>query len=187
MRCLLALPIFLSMGACAGLSQPSSSRPDAGIPKALAAQERFSTLLELLRASGLDRELASGGPYTLFAPTNEAFAALDEGTLQRGLEDDNRERLRAVLRSHVSSDRLMKSALQTMQTVETLEGYELRVQSVGDRLLIGEAVVADSNIVADNGIIHAIDAVLPPPAKYFKDTEPSKTTGRKGGPDAWWW
>ena len=185
MRQLAALPL-LSVLACAG-STGSGDHADTGIPKLLAEQDRFSTLVELMRASGVDLELAAGGPYTLFAPTNAAFEALDEGRLQEGLKPKNRDRLRAVLRYHVVPGRLTQSALRSATTVETLEGHELSVEEASGRVIVGEALVSDANLLADNGIVHAVDAVIEPPAKYLEGIGRSKTTGKKGGPDAWWW
>jgi uncharacterized surface protein with fasciclin (FAS1) repeats len=185
MRYLTVLVLFFA-AACAG-STGSADHADTGIPKVLAEQDRFSTLVELMRASGVDLELAAGGPYTLFAPTNAAFEGLDEGRLREGLEPKNRDRLRAVLRYHVVPGRLTRSELQAAGTIETLEGHGLSVENASGRVLVGEALVSDANIVADNGVIHAVDSIIEPPAEYLEDLGRSETTGMKGGPDAWWW
>lgn len=185
MKLLGVLGLAVTLGACATSSGASGGAP-APVPKVLVEQERFSTLVQLLRTSGIDRELADAGQYTLFAPTNAAFAAPD-GWLQEAMKPDNREKLRAVLRFHVVPRRVSKAELEATPTVATLQGNRIAVQNVSDRLLVGAAVVADPDLASDEILIHAVDAVLEPPAGYGEKKKDSKTTGRKGGPDAWWW
>lgn len=184
MRPLLAAGAALTLAACAGAS--SRAPVDSGIPRALAEKPGFSTLRSLLDTTGLSGELAEGGPYTLFAPTDEAFAALGAGAPGAPLDRADEDRLRAILRHHVVRGRLSASALSERSEVETLHGPNLHIETVSGRLRVGNAMVvpAAGAIEADNGVVHTIDAVLtPPPAP----TRSSETTGKKQGPDDWWW
>lgn len=125
--------------------------------------DRFSTLALAIDSAGLDETLYGSGPFTVFAPTNEAFAALPAGTLDELLLPENREQLRNVLLHHVADGSVMAADVETMPTVTTLEGGDLSVSAEGDSVMVGEATVIEPNIEADNGVIHVIDAVLLPP------------------------
>ncbi len=125
----------------------------------------FSTLLTAVRAAGLGNTLATGGPFTIFAPTNEAFAALPGGTVPSLLEARNRGLLTAVLTYHVVPGRISSSALAPGESVilTTVQGGTLRVQKneLGEITVNGVKVIL-SDIATSNGIIHGIQGVLLP-------------------------
>lgn len=128
----------------------------------------FSTLVEALQAADLVETLQNDGPFTVFAPTNEAFAALPEGTLDELLADPSGD-LTEILTYHVIPGEVMASDVMEMdgETVETLQGEMLTIQIDGDAVWLMDAdgntvQVIDPDMTASNGIIHAIDGVLMP-------------------------
>jgi uncharacterized surface protein with fasciclin (FAS1) repeats len=142
---------------------PTSPTTETNTIVAVAnGNESFSTLTNALQATGLDQELQGQEEYTVFAPTDEAFAALPPGTLDRLLLPENREILTRILRYHVVPQEVMKSELQSGE-VQTLEGSNLNANIQGDNIEINEASVINPDIQASNGVIHAIDEVLIPP------------------------
>jgi uncharacterized surface protein with fasciclin (FAS1) repeats len=122
----------------------------------------FSTLVQAVQAAGLDDTLAEGGPFTVFAPTNEAFNKLPDGALDFLLQPENRDLLSDVLKYHVVPDRVPASDLRT-GGLETLNGG-LAVRVTPDQTIVNDASVIAPDVPASNGIIHAIDRVLIPVA-----------------------
>lgn len=129
------------------------------VATAVAAGE-FETLTSLLKQAGLARTLRREGPFTVFAPTDAAFAAVPKATLDALAQD--REQLRRVLLYHVLDGRFNANRLANRTHVTTLAGPSLRVRSIGDELRVGGADVTAANVRASNGIIHVIDEVLIP-------------------------
>jgi uncharacterized surface protein with fasciclin (FAS1) repeats len=167
-----ALLMIMITAGCGSDDAPSD---DAGDSSTLAADSsslvdvirsdsRFSTLATALDSSGLDSTLAAGGPYTLFAPTNNAFGRLPEGTVPDLLDRENRDRLRTILSHHVVGRRLMSQDVSDMTIIETLEGSTVPVSSDDATLRVGNATVLDADIETANGVIHVVNEVLRPPA-----------------------
>ena len=121
----------------------------------------FTTLLAAAEAAGLVETLQGDGPYTVFAPTDEAFAALPEGTVDTLLMPENKDQLTAVLSYHVVDGKVMSTDLTDGMEAETLEGSTLTVD-LSDGVKVGEATVTQPDIEASNGVIHVIDTVLMP-------------------------
>nr|WP_245749576.1 fasciclin domain-containing protein [Palleronia marisminoris] len=119
----------------------------------------FSTLLSAAETAGLAETLSGEGPYTVFAPSDEAFEALPEGTLD-GLSE---EQLTSILTYHVVPSAAMAADLSDGQMIETVNGAELEVSIDGDTVMVGDATVTQADIEASNGVIHVIDSVLMPP------------------------
>ena len=119
----------------------------------------FSTLLSAAESAGLVETLSGDGPFTVFAPTDEAFDALPEGTVE-GLSE---EELTSILTYHVVPSAAMAGDLSDGQMLETVNGAELEVSIDGDTVMIGDATVTQADIEASNGVIHVIDSVLMPP------------------------
>jgi transforming growth factor-beta-induced protein len=130
------------------------------------ADGRFSTLVTALSEAGLVETLQSEGPFTVFAPTDEAFAQLPEGTLEALLQPENKQQLIDILLYHVVAGKVMASDVLSLdgQLVDTaLEGKQISVEvSDGSVLLNGEVMVIITDVEASNGVIHVIDAVLLP-------------------------
>jgi len=134
--------------------------PDKNIVQTAEDAGSFGTLVTAIRAAGLEETLSGEGPFTVFAPTDEAFAALPEGTLDSLLQDP--EALTRVLTYHVASGKYMAADVVNMTSIETLEGSELPVNTT-DGVKVGDANVTMTDIEASNGVIHVIDKVLIPP------------------------
>jgi uncharacterized surface protein with fasciclin (FAS1) repeats len=122
----------------------------------------FGTLLAAVDAAGLTHELMGDGPFTVFAPTDDAFEALPQGTVASLLEPENRDKLREILTYHVASGRLYGADLLKNGEVETLSGRTVDVRVRNDRLRANDARVVATDIDAANGVVHVIDAVLIP-------------------------
>lgn len=129
-----------------------------------ASDEDFSILVEAIEAADLTETLSASGPVTVFAPTNEAFEALPEGTLDELLLPENQDLLRQVLTYHVLQDEVPAAEVTTGE-VPTAAGTPVSIQvddATGD-VMVNEAMVVTPDIQASNGVIHAIDAVILPP------------------------
>lgn len=123
---------------------------------------QFNTLVAALEAASLVEALRGEGPFTVFAPTDEAFSALPEGTLEELLLPENSERLSAILMYHVISGRVMSGDISGRQiTVESLSGANLEIDAASGVNVQGANVIS-ADIGADNGVIHVIDQVLLP-------------------------
>jgi uncharacterized surface protein with fasciclin (FAS1) repeats len=124
-----------------------------------------SELLTAAEAAGLVDTLKSEGPFTVFAPTDEAFAKLPEGTVESLLKPENQEQLKAILTYHVVPGKTMSSELAGKQVeVESVEGSAISIDATGDSVMVDDATVTQADIEADNGVIHVIDAVIQPQA-----------------------
>ncbi|MEL6813767.1 MAG: fasciclin domain-containing protein [Cyanobacteria bacterium J06598_3] len=134
----------------------------ATIVDVAVASGSFDTLVAAVQAAGLGDTLMAEGPYTVFAPTDEAFAALPEGVLDKLLLPENKAVLTQILTYHVVSGEVPASAVETGM-VPTVEGTDLDVVVAADSVTVNGANVVATDVIADNGIIHVIDAVLLPP------------------------
>jgi uncharacterized surface protein with fasciclin (FAS1) repeats len=123
----------------------------------------FQTLLTAAEAAGLVDTLKSEGPFTVFAPTDEAFAKLPEGTVEDLLKPENQDQLKAILTYHVVPGKTMSSDLAGKQVeVESVEGSAISIDATGDNVMVEDATVTQADIETDNGVIHVIDAVIQP-------------------------
>lgn len=121
----------------------------------------FSTLAAALGAAGLIEALRSEGPFTVFAPTDEAFAKLPAGTVESLLRPENKEKLTAILTYHVLPGRVTARAVSSMVSATTLQGQKLKIGN-GDGMKINDAKVISADVETTNGVIHVIDSVLMP-------------------------
>src|SRR6187431_368617 len=122
----------------------------------------FNTLAKALEAADLVKTLEGTGPFTVFAPTDEAFAKLPAGTVENLLKPENREKLRRVLTYHVVPGTLMASDVVKVQTAKAVSGDTITVQAQGGTVRVDGAHVTKTDIAASNGVIHVIDAVMLP-------------------------
>jgi uncharacterized surface protein with fasciclin (FAS1) repeats len=120
----------------------------------------FNTFLKGLEVSGLKETLKGAGPYTVFAPTDEAFAKLPAGTLDRLLKD--KEQLKKVLLHHVISGSVAAKDVMSMKSATSLEGSTLSIEHTENKVLVDRANIIQTDIAATNGTLHAIDNVLMP-------------------------
>ena len=142
---------------------PQQTAKPANIVETAVAAGQFKTLAAALEAAGLVDALTGDGPFTVFAPTDEAFAKLPAGTVESLLKPENKEKLKSILLYHVVPGSV--TAKQVMQlngrTVKTLEGSSIKVTTVHG-VTIDNARVTKTDIHASNGVIHVIDTVLMP-------------------------
>jgi len=122
----------------------------------------FSTLVAALEAGDLVGTLKSDGPYTVFAPNDEAFAKLPEGTVEMLLLPENKDKLVAILTYHVVPGNVTAAEVVTMQTAMTANGEALSIRVVDDTVFINDSRVVAADIGASNGIIHVVDTVILP-------------------------
>lgn len=125
----------------------------------------LSTLVEAVKAGELVETLQGEGPFTVFAPTNEAFAALPEGTLESLLKPENKDKLVEILTYHVVPGKVMSSDLSDGMTPGTVQGGEATIQVMEDKVMVDNAVIKMKDIQASNGVVHVIDAVIMPSEK----------------------
>jgi uncharacterized surface protein with fasciclin (FAS1) repeats len=129
--------------------------------------EKFKTLVAAVKAAGLVDTLKGEGPFTVLAPTDEAFARLPEGTLEALLKPENKDRLVAILKYHVISGKNLAADVVGLdgKDVKTVEGSTVKVAVNGGKVTINGAKVVKTDIECSNGVIHVIDAVILPPSK----------------------
>lgn len=146
------------------LSKPVMSGEAAvkTIPETAVAAGNFKTLVTAVKAAGLLETLAGKGPFTVLAPTDEAFGKLPKGTVESLLKPENKEKLIAVLKLHVASGKLTSDMAQPDGEFPTLSGTPLRVDVQGDKIMVGSSTVVKADIACSNGVIHVIDSVLLP-------------------------
>ncbi len=122
----------------------------------------FTTLAAALEAAGLVDTLKGEGPFTVFAPTDDAFAKLPEGTLDMLLMPENKEKLKAVLTYHVVPGKVMAADVVTIDSATTVQGQDLMIEVVDGTVMIDNAKVVTADVKASNGVIHVIDTVVMP-------------------------
>ena len=122
----------------------------------------FRTLLAAAQAAGLAETLATGGPYTVLAPTDEAFAKLPKGTLESLLKPENKEKLAGILKAHVIQGRVYADQVVTLSSAKALSGAELAIVAKNGKVTIAGANVVQADLEAKNGLVHVIDAVIVP-------------------------
>ncbi len=151
----------ISAGAIA-LSLSISVAKAADIVDTAIAAGSFKTLVTAVKAAGLVETLKGKGPFTVFAPTDEAFAKLPAGTVENLLKPENKNQLVAILTYHVFSGKVMSKDLAGKKTMaKSVEGGEISVDAT-DGVKVDNAKVVTADIEASNGIIHVIDAVIMP-------------------------
>lgn len=141
--------------------------PDKDIVDNAAGSADHTTLVAAVKAAGLVETLKSAGPFTVFAPTNEAFKKLPEGTVEKLVQPEMRDKLSAILTYHVVSGRLTAADLKDGQVLTTVEGETLKVTKKGNMVMLtdangGMATVTIPNVMSSNGVTHVIDTVLMP-------------------------
>lgn len=157
---LMAAPVF------AAHHESGHSKQDAMASKSIveiaAGNENFSTLVTALKEAGLVDTLAGDGPFTVFAPTDAAFAELPDGTLQSLLKAENRDKLRAILTYHVVPGKVTSGDLKGKRLdAATVQGSKVAIDAT-DGVEVDDANVVQADIMASNGVIHVIDKVIMP-------------------------
>ena len=122
----------------------------------------FNTLVAAVKAAGLADTLKGPGPFTVFAPTDEAFAKLPPGTLESLLKPENKQKLQRILTYHVVAGHVTANDVVKLGSAETVAGGSLIIKTAGGGVMVDNAHVIKTDIVASNGVIHVIDTVLLP-------------------------
>ena len=126
------------------------------------AAGQFETLVAAVKAAGLVETLKGKGPFTVFAPTDEAFAKLPKGTVESLLKPENKEKLVAILTYHVVPGKVMADDVVGLKSAKTVQGSSAKVTVNGGKVKIDDANVVKTDIMTSNGVIHVIDAVIMP-------------------------
>jgi uncharacterized surface protein with fasciclin (FAS1) repeats len=152
--------IALALATTTALSAPAFAQ-EMNIVETAVDAGSFTTLVAAVEAAGLVETLSGEGPFTVFAPTDEAFAALPEGTVEGLLEDT--EALTAILTYHVVPGAVMSGDLSDGMTATTVNGADITISIDGDTVMVNDATVVTADIETSNGVIHVIDSVILPP------------------------
>lgn len=159
---------FVAIAAIAAVSfsmqsvkadSPTSSKT---IVEVAAGSDSFTTLVAAVKAAGLVDTLSGKGPFTVFAPTDEAFAKLPEGTVADLLKPENKDKLIAVLTYHVVPAKVMAKEVVSLTEAETVQGSKVKIAVKEGTVYVDKAKVVKTDIVCKNGVIHVIDAVILP-------------------------
>ena len=137
---------------------------EKNIVEVAVAAGSFNTLAAALGAAGLVDTVSGNGPFTVFAPTDAAFAKLPAGTIESLLKPENKAQLTAILTYHVVAGKVMAADVVKLSEAPTVNGQMLKVKVVGGSVMINDANVTSADIVASNGVIHVIDSVVLPKA-----------------------
>jgi uncharacterized surface protein with fasciclin (FAS1) repeats len=158
MLVLAAAVMAIAVVAPAGAT--SSARSDANIVETAVAAGKFKTLTSLVKQAGLAKTLQGKGPYTVFAPTDAAFAKVPKATLDALAQD--KAKLRSVLLYHVAKGKLTARKVVKRESIKTLNGQRVRVRVRNGKVFVGGARVTTADVTASNGVIHIINKVLIP-------------------------
>ncbi|MBZ5531284.1 MAG: fasciclin domain-containing protein [Acidobacteriia bacterium] len=140
----------------------SGTTAEKDIVDTAVAAGSFNTLAKALQAADLVDTLKGKGPFTVFAPTDAAFAKLPAGTLEELLKPENKDKLRAILTYHVVAARVAAKDVVKLASTPTVNGQEIHISTVGGSVKINDASVITTDIQTSNGVIHVIDTVLLP-------------------------
>lgn len=160
---LIIVALFLGTASFAGNHPGSQAKAD--IVDLAVATESLSTLVAAVKAGGLVETLKGDGPFTVFTPTNEAFAALPEGILESLLKPENKDKLVQILTYHVVPGKVKSTDLKDGMKATTVEGSDIKVMVSKSGVKINDANVTTADIMASNGVVHVIDKVIMPPTK----------------------
>jgi len=153
-----------AMASEATLVATKASTADQTIVEVAVGNEAFSTLVAAVKAAGLVETLSGEGPFTVLAPTNEAFAKLPKGTVESLLKPENKDKLVAILTYHVIPAKAMAADVVKLDEAKTVQGQMIKIEAGSEGVKVNNANVVKTDIECKNGVIHVIDAVLLPPA-----------------------
>ncbi|MEO9594907.1 fasciclin domain-containing protein [Rhodopirellula bahusiensis] len=159
---LAALALFVTPAAVQADHHNETAKKNI-VETAIAA--KFNTLVAAVKAGGLVETLSGEGPFTVFAPTDEAFEKLPEGTLESLLKPENKDQLVAILKYHVVAGKVPAKTVVTLESAKTLGGEVSIKVNDGTVMLNDKVKVVKTDVMTSNGIIHVIDSVLLPPSK----------------------
>ena len=153
-----------TMPAPTATAMPEPTEAPKTIVDVAVNDDRFTTLVAALQAAGLVETLQGAGPFTVFAPTNDAFAKLPAGTVEDLLKPENKDKLVQILTYHVLAGKVMAADAAKLTSAETVAMLPITIKAEMNKVMINDATVVLADIVAANGVIHVIDTVLLPPS-----------------------
>ena len=154
--------IFLAALIAGLFAIASATAANKDIVDTAVSADDFNTLAAALEAAGLIDTLKADGPYTVFAPTDEAFAKLPDGTVEMLLLPENKDQLVAILTYHVVPGKVTAEQVVTLTEAKTVNGQMVAIMVEGDTVKIDNAQVIQADVMASNGVIHVIDTVIMP-------------------------
>jgi uncharacterized surface protein with fasciclin (FAS1) repeats len=157
-----ALAVAALVVTAARITTAGCGTCDKSVVENAAADASFSTLVAAVKAAGLAETLSGPGPFTVFAPTNEAFAKLPAGTVESLLKPENKEKLVGILTYHVVPGTVKAADVVKLTEAKTVNGKAAKVAVKDGEVMIDGAKVVKTDIVSKNGVIHVIDAVILP-------------------------
>ena len=155
--------LFAGEGSSGKTTSTSACAANQDIVAVASSAGSFNTLVAAVKAAGLVETLQGPGPFTVFAPTDEAFAKLPQGTVEALLKPENKEKLVAILTYHVVAGKVMAADVKTMKA-KTVNGESLDVKVADGVVTVDKAKVVKTDVMAENGVIHVIDSVVIPKA-----------------------
>ena len=165
MRKTIVYPLVI-LGAVFGIATASASHHEKGekkdIVQTAVAAGSFETLAAALKAAGLVETLKGKGPFTVFAPTDEAFAALPEGTVEKLLKPENKDQLVKILTYHVVPGKVTSKQVAKLSEAKTVQGSKVAIATSYGKVTIDGATVVKADVMASNGVIHVLDKVIMP-------------------------
>ncbi|RPI55614.1 MAG: fasciclin domain-containing protein [Acidobacteria bacterium] len=164
MKTMFALTSLAFVGILA-MGSPARAQQTKDIVDTAVAAGSFTTLAKALTAADLVATLKGPGPFTVFAPTDEAFAKLPAGTLDNLLKPENKAMLRRVLTYHVVPGKVMAADVVKVSSAKAVSGDTLPIKVSGATVMVDKARVVKTDIAASNGVIHVVDTVLLPPGE----------------------
>ncbi|MFW5640275.1 MAG: fasciclin domain-containing protein [Thermodesulfobacteriota bacterium] len=156
----LSLGLFIAFAGSSIAMHHEKAKMD--IVDTAASAGSFETLVAAVKAADLADTLKGDGPFTVFAPTDAAFAKLPAGTIDELLKPENKSKLQAILTYHVVPGKVMASDVTQIDSAKTVNGGSLPIKAGGGSVMIGDATVTQADIKTSNGVIHVIDTVLLP-------------------------
>ena len=160
----IALGVVAAATFIATAASPVRAQQKDIVDTAVAAGS-FKTLAAALKAAGLVETLKGKGPFTVFAPTDAAFAKLPAGTVESLLLPENREKLRRILTYHVVSGAVKSDSVLTMTSAKAVSGDTITIRTMAGQVMVDNAHVTTTDIITSNGVIHVIDSVIIPAEK----------------------
>ena len=157
-----ALALLVTASVAPAQMTTDHKMPAGDIVEVAATAGTFNTLIAAAKAADLVDALKGEGPLTVFAPTDEAFAKLPEGTVETLLKPENKAKLQAVLLYHVVEGKVTSDEVVNLEYAKTLQGQKVKITVKMDKVYINDAQVIAADVEASNGVIHVIDAVILP-------------------------
>ncbi len=159
---MMAIPVAVMAGNYGSSASKTAGMAKMDIVDTAVSAKSFGTLVAALQAADLVDTLKGPGPFTVFAPTDDAFAKLPAGTVENLLKPENKAKLQAILTYHVVPGKVMSSDAAKLSSAKTVNGQSFQISKSGGSLMVDNAHVTKADIMTSNGVIHVIDEVIMP-------------------------